>query len=78
MIIRRLTPEWYRLDSQGSPCYVDIRKVDDWFWQGSIKKKDTHAEVDHTALFRRLADVRQAPEQLVAELIHSTEEPDEA
>jgi hypothetical protein len=53
-------------------------KVNDLFWQGSIKEKGTQAEVDHTLLFRRLADVRQASEQLVAELSHSTEEPDEA
>jgi hypothetical protein len=45
------------------------------FWQGSIKEKGTQAEVDHTLLFRRLADVRQAAELLVADLAHSEGRP---
>jgi hypothetical protein len=54
---------------------VDIQKVNNFFWQGSIKEKGSNTEMDRTLLFRKLADVRQAAEQLVAELMQ--EEPDE-
>jgi hypothetical protein len=58
MIIKRLGPEWYRLDAQSSPYYVGIQKVDDLFWQGSIRDKGSNTEVSHTGTFRRLSDAR--------------------
>ncbi len=75
MIIKRLAPEWYRLDAPGSPYYVDVQKLNDLFWQGSIRERGTNAEVSHTTTFRRLSCVRQAAERLAADLAHSQEEP---
>ena len=75
MKIKRLAPEWYRLDVQGSPYYADLQKVNDLFWQASIRAKNTHAEVTHTRAFRWLTDVREAAERSVADLAHSEGRP---
>jgi hypothetical protein len=75
MKIKRLAPEWYRLDHPNSSYYADIQKVDYRFWQGSVREKNTNTEVAHTEFFSRLADVRQEAERLVADLAQSEEGP---
>jgi hypothetical protein len=75
VIIRRLADHWYRRDAPGSPYYADLRKGPEGSWQGSIRSKDSHSEVAHTVPFRRLADVREAAERVVADLTHSEKRP---
>jgi hypothetical protein len=75
MIIKRLAPDWYRLNTPGDPYYADLRQGPEGSWQGSIRTKRTNLEVGHTEPFRRLTDARQAAEQLVTNLAHSEPRP---